>query len=513
MKQFMQSVLMKQNAVSFSEQGCSVDDIVAVAAGAQVLLDPAALENMRHTQRLMQQAIARGTPIYGLTTGIGDLYSVRLTAEEIRLTQINMLRSHASGVGAPLDSWNVRAIMATIIVAMLKGASGVSPELVETMAAMLNKGVIPRAPVGGSVGYLIATAHIGLAVFGYGEAWLDGELLSGAEALARAGIPCREPGPREGHALISGTYEITGLGAIALARCEALIAVADLAGAMSLEAMHGNTRGYDPRLQRYRPHPGQTETAARLLTLLQGSEILEKYRDHRLQDALSLRCIPQVHGAVRDAIGWCRQVMTIELNSLTDNPVFIIEDGELLALPGGNGHGAPVALALDMLAIAIASLSTISQARSDRLVNRHLSGLPAFLSASGGSSAFSISPCVAAALSADNRALAAPASVHTVSTVAGQEDHISLGVASARKAQTAVTNLADLLSVELLCAAQALDFHASLTPGQATGAARDLIRSKVAFRDSDREMYPDLQAVRQFIDNGELNQIIAAALS
>ncbi len=514
MKDFMHAVLMKQERVILSDQGCSVDDIVAIAAGAKISLDTASLENMRKTQMLMQSAITSGMPIYGLTTGIGDLYSVKLTPEEIKRTQLNMLRSHASGVGEPLDACNVRAIMATIIVAMLKGASGVSPELLATMVAMLNQGVIPRAPMGGSVGYLIATAHIGLAVFGEGESWYQGELLSGAEALRRAGIAVREPGPREGHALISGTYEISGLGAIALVRCEALIKLADLAGAMSLEAMKGNIRGYDARLHRFRPHPGQIETAERLVKILADSAILAHYRDHRLQDALSLRCIPQVHGAVRDTIAWCRRVLEIEINSLTDNPVFIVEDNVLVALPGGNGHGAPVALALDHLAIAIAALSTISQARSDRLVNGHLSGLPGFLSADqGGGSAFSISPCVAAALSAENRLLAAPASVHTMSTVAGQEDHISQGAASARKAQAATRNLADLLSVELLCAAQALDFHAPLQPATVTSAALQLIRTKVAFRDRDRAMYPDLAAVRQFIDNGELNKIVDAVMA
>lgn len=514
MKDFMHAVLKKKETITLSEQGCTVEDIVAIAAGAKVMLDPCSLENMRKTQQLMQDAITSGVPIYGLTTGVGDLYSVKLTPEEIRQTQLNMLRSHASGVGTPLDSWNVRAIMATIIVAMLKGASGVSPELLETIAAMLNKGVTPRAPLGGSVGYLIATAHIGLSVFGYGESWFEGKWLSGAEAMQRAGITIREPGPREGHALISGTYEITGLGAIALVRCEALIALADLAGAMSLESMRGNVRGFDPRLHRFRPHPGQLETADRLLKLLADSEILDAHRHYRLQDALSLRCIPQVHGAVRDAITYCRKVLTTELNSLTDNPIFIVEYDELVALPGGNGHGAPVALALDNLAIAVATLSTISQARSDRLVNQHLSGLPAFLSGrEGGGAAFSISPCIAAALSAENRALAAPASVHTLSTVAGQEDHISQGALAARKVQTAIENLADLLSVEFLCAAQALDFHKPLRPGKATAAAWELIRTKVTFRVSDREMYPDLADVRRFIDDGSLNHIVDNVLS
>lgn len=490
----------------------TIQDLVAIAHGAKVLLDPAALDGMRPVQAMIVGAIAEGRPIYGLTTGIGDLYSVRLTAEQIEATQIDMLRSHASGVGAPLDTVSVRAIMAAMIRAMLHGASGVSPDLVLTMAEMLNRGVTPWAPVKGSVGYLIATAHIGLSVFGEGQSWFDGALLPADEALSRAGIALRRPLPREGHALISGTYEISGLGTLALHEVERLVALADLSGAMSIEAMRGNTRGFDPRLQAMRPHPGQAETARRLNLLLAESEILAANHDHRLQDALSLRCMPQVHGAARDAIAFARTALETELNALTDNPVFLIEDGALQALPGGNGHGAPVALALDFLAIAVASLSTMSQARSDRLVSAHLSGLPAFLMPAGGSG-FSISPCIAAALSAENRALAAPATVHTMSTVAGQEDHLSMGVHAAQKALAAAENLAGLVALELLLAAQAQDMHLPLTGGRASRAAYDLIRESVAFRDSDRAMYPDLALVRTLVDSGRFDEIVADAVA
>lgn len=496
---------IQQRPIRLGLAQLSVSDISAIAHGAQVELEEAALAGMDEVHSHVQQAIESGLAIYGLTTGVGDLYKVRLEPHELAEAQMNMLRSHASGVGPELDEPGVRAVMAVLIAACLKGHSGVSPDLVRTMTLMLNRGVTPWSPSGGSVGYLIVTAHIGLAVFGQGKAYFNGELVPGAEALRRARIAQRMPGPREGHALISNTCEITGLGALALQRVQDLLPLADLAGAMSIEAMRGNTRGFDPRLQRLRPHPGQIETADHLLRLLADSEIVAAHWNHRLQDALSLRCIPQVHGAVRDALTYAAHVLQIEINSVTDNPVFVVEDNTLVALPGGNGHGMPTALALDHLAVAIAALSSMSQARSDRLTNHHLSGLPAFLGdGSGAHSGFMIPPYVAAALSADNRMLAAPASVHNISTCAGQEDHVSMGVAAARKARQAADNLADLLSIELLCAADGLDFHAPLCPGLGTGKALAIIRQRVARRTEDRAMYPDLAVLRAMIDDGSL---------
>jgi len=496
------------------KQPTSISDITAIARGAKVDLCPDAIAGMKPVQELLHKAISEGRPIYGLTTGVGDLYTVKLKPEDISRAQLNMLRSHASGMGAPLDELAVRAIMATMIKALLQGCSGVSPELVRTMSEMLNRGVVPWSPGKGSVGYLIATSHIGLVVFGEGKAWYQGELLSGCEAMKRAGIEVIAPGPREGHALISGTYEITGIGALAVQHTEELVPIADIAGAMSLEALKGNSRGYDARLQAMRAHPGQVATAARLRALLEDSAILAAHRDHRLQDALSLRCIPQVHGGVRDAIAYCREVVTIEINSVTDNPVFVIEDGELVPLPGGNGHGAPTALALDVLAIAIAHVSTMSQARSDRLTNGHISELPPFLvGESGANSGFMIPPYAAAAIAGDNRSLASPASVHTVTTCASQEDHVSMGASAAIKARTAADNLADILSIELICAAQGLDFHLPLRPGKGTGAAYDVIRRAVPSRDADRAMYPELHAVRQLIGNSMLAAAVEQALT
>lgn len=488
----------------------SIAEVVAVARGAHVTISEDAIAAMQRTHELVGAVLEQGRPVYGLTTGVGDQYSVGVDPSAVASTQLGMLRSHASGIGEPHDETVVRAIMATMVKALSQGASCVSPRLVLTMAEMLNRRVTPWAPSQGSVGYLTSTAHIGLAVFGHGRAWFDGELLPGDEAMRRAGIATFAPGPREGHALISGTYEITGIGALAVSAARDLVDVADAAGALSLEALRGNSKGYDARLQRMRPHDGQIETASRLRALLEGSAILAANVDHRLQDALSLRCIPQVHGSVRDAIDYVERTIGIEIDSVTDNPVFVVEDGALVALPGGNGHGAPTALALDLLTIAVAELSTMSQARSERLTNRHLSELPPFLVPDGSAaSGYMIPPYVAAALAGENRALAAPATVHTVSMCAGQEDHVSMGTTAAIQARTAIANASGIVAIELLCGAQAADFHLPLRPGRGTAAVVDAIRAHVPFRDADREMAPEIEAVRTLVVDGTLAAIVA----
>ncbi|WP_409159770.1 histidine ammonia-lyase [Pectobacterium sp. B2J-2] len=500
-----------QDAVILGRTTTTIEELVRIADGTPVMLDPEALTHMDHVSRYIHHAIADGKVIYGLTTGVGDLVTKRLSADQIGLMQMNMLRSHACGMGPALPEREVRALMAVMLKSLLQGYSGVSAELARHMCQMLNQRITPWSPSGGSVGYLIATAHIGLSVFGEGQCWYQGQLLPSDVALARAGIVKRTPGPREGHALISGTYEITALACLVIGDFEQLLPVADMAGGMCLEALKGNTRGYDARLHALRPHDGQQETARILRCLLRDSEILAQYRNHRVQDALSLRCIPQIHGAVRDQLAHCRQIVTIELNSVTDNPVFLIEDNELVILPGGNGHGAPLALALDALAVAIAQVSTASQARSDRITNVHLSGLPAFLvGASGANSGMMIPPYVAAALAGDNRSLAAPASVHTVSTCAGQEDHISMGVSSARKAMKLVENAVDIVAIELLCACQAIEFHRPLRASSGTELTLSLVRQKVAFRNSDTALYPDMHALRDLIASGVLSRQLNA---
>ena len=406
-------------SITLGQAPGTVDEIVRIADGAPIALEKAALDNMARVSSRIQRAIEQGQVIYGLTTGVGDLVTTRLSPDRMTDTQLNMLRSHACGVGPDLTVREVRAMMAVTLKSLLQGYSGVTPALAQR--------------------------------------------------------------------------------------------IADMAGGMCLEAMRGNTRGYDARLHALRPHPGQQETAQNLRRLLKGSEILARYRDHRVQDALSLRCIPQIHGAVRDQLAHCRQIMTIELNSVTDNPLFLVEEDRLIVMPGGNGHGAPTALALDALAVAIAQLSTASQARCDRITNTHLSGLPAFLiSPDSGYSGMMIPPYVAAALAGDNRSLAGPASIHTVSTCAGQEDHVSMGVASARKALKAVENAVDIVAIELLCACQALEFHRPLRAAVGSEATLERVRQAVPFRDKDTLLYPDIHALRALIHQGELSAMLQA---
>ncbi|MDR2378189.1 MAG: aromatic amino acid ammonia-lyase [Bifidobacteriaceae bacterium] len=524
--------------VCFDAGPSAIADFARLARGAELRIGADVLARVERGRelagRLVESARARGEPIYGLSTGVGDLYDQVGAPQDPAGAQMGLLRSHACAVGRPHGQAAVRAIMGAQIKALAQGRSAARPVLIETMAQMLNRGVVPIAPSQGSVGYLTATAHIGLAVFGEGEAWFAGRRLAAAEALAAAGIAGLSPGPREGLALISGTYEISGIGALAAHAARGLVGVADLAAAMSLEALRGNTRGYDARVQSMRPHPGQIETARRLRALLAGSQIVAANRAHRLHDPLSLRCVPQVHGSVRDALDYVETALTTELNAVTDNPVFVVagegaealaslsdadaagfggeragEGAEALALPNGNGHGAPVALALDLLAIAVAEISTMSQARSDRLTNAHVSELPPFLAGgAAGMCGLMIPPYAAAALAAENRALASPATVHTTSTCAGQEDHVSMGTGAAVKARQAVANAERIVAIELLCAAQALEFHRPALPGAATGAAYQLIRDRVPPRDTDRFMAPDVEAVWELVAGGALDRLV-----
>lgn len=501
--------------VAIGSTPLSIDDIVAVARhGAPVLLtEEAALAVKGMRVRMLAGLDADGPPVYGLTTGVGDLYDVSVAPEHASSAQLKMLKSHACGVGEPYPPEVMRAMILLIVRAMAQGRSGVGLGLVETLVAMLNRGVTPWAPGRGSVGYLIGTAHIGLVTAGLGRAYFEGELLPGAEAMRRAGLPALELGPREGHALISGTYEVTAMAALAVHDARLLTAAADIAAAMSLEALRGNDRAFDPRVQQVRPHPGQAATAANLRALLDGSAIVAAHRHHRLQDPLSLRCAPQVHGSVRDALDYAERTVTIEANSVTDNPLFSIAGDELTTHTGGNGHGAPVAMALDVLAIAVTHLLNISERRTDRLTNAHFSELPAFLAAPGGEdSGFMIPQYVAASLAAEARALAQPASVHNIPTSAMQEDHVSMGVPAGWQARQAVEYAQQGLGIEILAAAQGLEHHGTLRPGAGTGAAYRAVRERVAALEEDREMYPDLAAARELVADGSLVAAVEAVV-
>ncbi len=448
--------------------------------------------------------------VYGVNTGFGALSETRISASDIRALQRNLVRSHSTGVGPDLGAAEVRGMMLLRAQVLALGHSGVRGLLVDTLVAMLNRGLHPRIPAQGSVGAsgdLAPLAHLALAMIGEGEAEIDGRLLPGAEALKAAGIAPVVLEAKEGLALINGTQYMASLGTLAILEAERLCRAADVAGAMSLEALKGSTRPFDERLQAARPHPGQAVVAKNLRALLAESDIMESHRDcGKVQDAYSLRCMPQVHGATRDALAWVRRVHEIEINSVTDNPSVFVEGGKADLISGGNFHGQPLALALDLAAIAVAELANISERRVEQLVNPALStGLTAFLAAGSGlHSGFMIAQVASASLVSENKILCHPASVDSIPSSAGKEDHVSMGSVSARKLQQVVTNVRHSLAIEIMTAAAGVDQRKPLKPSKGVTAAQEKVRAKVAPMTEDRPLYRDIEAVAELITNGDL---------
>jgi len=495
----------------------SIPDVVALARtpGARVVLDPAAVTALRASRGLVDAAIARGETIYGINTGFGKLANVRVAADQLDQLQVNLIRSHAAGVGRPLEPDEVRAAMLLRANVLLRPTSGVRPELVEALARLLNAGVVPLVPEQGSVGAsgdLAPLSHIAMVLIGEGEV-REGAAGGGrgaAEALAAARLAPYRFAPKEGISFINGTQAQTALLALLVHDAEILWRTAVGAAAMSLEALRGTPTPLDPRIHTARPHPGQVRTAELMRSLLRESEIRESHRvnDDRVQDAYSLRCTPQVLGAVADAIRFAREVATIELNASTDNPL-VFENGEVLS--GGNFHGQPVAQALDFLAVALTTLQAIAERRVERLVNPDLSqGLPAFLTRDPGlSSGFMMVQITAASLVAESRALAMPASIGSIPTDANQEDFVPMGMASALKTRRILANARRVIAAELLCAAQGLDLLQPLRPGTGVAAVhqrlRDTAAGGVAPLAEDRPPAPDLERLAALIVAGALD--------
>lgn len=449
----------------------SLSKTVQVSSGEQVLLSDHARRRVIQSRTFVEEIIDRGEVVYGINTGFGALSEVTIPADELRAVQVNLVRSHACGVGEALPETAVRAMMLHRANVLAKGFSGCRPIIIETLIAMLNNGVHPVIPSKGSVGAsgdLAPLAHLALVAIGEGEAIYRGSRMSGSEALLEAGIEPLMLEAREGLALLNGTQAMTAVGGLAVFAAEKLAAASDVIGAMTLEALRGTPVAFDDRIHAARPHKGQRESARRLRDFMMHSEIRESHRDRkadpRVQDAYSLRCMPQVHGAVRDALEHVRGVIEIEINSATDNPLVFVDQREVIS--GGNFHGEPIALALDYAAIAVADLGTISERRIERLVNPSLSGLPAFLSPQPGTnSGFMIAQVTAASLIAENNILAHPASVFTLPTSANKEDHVSMGMTAALKLVQIVRNVELILAIEMLCAAQGLEFLKPLKPG------------------------------------------------
>jgi histidine ammonia-lyase len=469
----------------------TLEQTAAVADGAEVALARGARERIERSRRVVEQIIERGETVYGINTGFGALADVTIPPDKLRELQVNLVRSHSCGVGEPLSERIVRAMMLLRANVLAKGYSGCRALVVEALIGMLNAGVHPVIPSRGSVGAsgdLAPLAHLALVVIGEGEAIYKGERMAGGEALKRAAIEPITLEAKEGIGLLNGTQAMTAVGGLALLRADRLADAADVAGAMSLEALKGTPSAFDYKIHAVRPHPGQMASARRLRELIEGSEIRESHRDKaidpRVQDAYALRCMPQVHGAVRDALAHARRILEIETNSATDNPLIFAEANEVLS--GGNFHGEPVALALDYAAIAIADLGTISERRVERLVNPGLSGLPAFLTPEPGTnSGMMIAQVVAVSLIAENNVLAHPASVTNLPTSANKEDHVSMGMTSALKFQQVVGNVEMILAIELMCAAQGLEFLKPLKPGGRLQEVYRRVRERVPALERD----------------------------
>ncbi len=492
----------------------SLGDIGRVAAGPEtrVVLSREAAVGMAESRALIERLVTSGEPVYGVTTGFGRLADVAIPPEDRTALQHNLVRSHASGVGAPMDRTAVRALMLLRANALARGHSGCRVVLVERLLALLNAGIHPRVPEFGSVGAsgdLAPLAHVALALLGEGPAEQGGVESPVGGLMAAAGIEVLALGSKEGLALINGTQATTGIGVLSLLAAERALEAAEVAGAMSLDALLGTPEPFREEIQNARPHPGQKRSAARLRGLLAGSEIRESHRegDHRVQDAYSLRCMPQVHGAAHEALGYVRRILETEANSATDNPLVFPEAGVVVS--GGNFHAQIVSQALDLLTIAVADLAAISERRVERLLNPDLSmGLPAFLTSRPGlESGFMIAQVTAVDLLAEMRILSHPASVDSVTTSANQEDHVSMGLAAARKASRTVDCLERVLAIELMCAAQGIDYRRPLRSSGAVEEAHARIRLDVSKLEGDRMLGPDLETLTELIRSGALAAI------
>ena len=508
--------MAQRTAIGLTGDDLTVEDVWAVAVeGTRAELSDRARERMNAAREVVERA-AHGSRehTYGVNTGFGRFVAVAIPEEQTGELQLRLLRSHACGVGEPYPDEIVRAAMLLRSNALAKGNSGARVETVELLLALLNQGVLPVVPSRGSVGAsgdLAPLAHLALPLVGEGEAWIDGERLSGAEALARASLDPVRLEAKEGLSLVNGTQFMAAMLALGLVRARRLARVADIACALSVEALQGSRTSFLPQIHELRPLRGQKAAAANVLHLLEGSAIIEAHRwCDKVQDAYSLRCAPQVHGACRDLLDYGEYTAAVELNAATDNPLVLVDDEELVS--NGNFHGQPLAFALDALAMAVAELASISERRLERLVNPNLSeGLPAFLTTDGGlNSGFMIPQYVAASLVSENKVLCHPASVDSIPTSAGQEDHVSMGNAAGLKAWQVLANSERAVAIELLAGAQAVEFHAPLEPGAGGRAARAAVRERSARLREDRPLAGDIEAVAAAIRDGSLLAAVEA---
>ena len=517
------------HAVTLDGESLNISTVVAVANSwqhpetVQVELAPGAVEGVRASRQAVERLVASRQVVYGITTGFGAFKDRLIAPDETAQLQRNLLMSHTVGVGPLLPEAVVRAMILIRANTLAKGYSGIRLETLQALLALLNHGVHPVVPAQGSVGAsgdLAPLAHMAVVLIGLGEATYHGERMSGAEALRRSGLEPVALQAKEGVSLLNGTALMTALGCLTASRAGRLLQTADVAAALSLEALNGTTLAFDARLHAVRPHPGQVACAAHLRALLEGSELVRGGSSTNVQDAYTLRCIPQVHGAVRDALTHVEKVLQVELNAATDNPLIFRDAEGDVALSGGNFHGEPVALAMDYLGLALTDLGNMSERRIARLLDAGTNGgvLPPFLTEQGGlHSGFMMVQYTAAALASENKVLAHPASADSIPTSANTEDHVSMGATAARKAEQILTHVETIVALELLCAAQGVDFRRRKEPtlrlGNGTGSAYAAIRDKVPFLAADEVMYPHIENARRLVQEGQIAEAAERGLA
>ena len=507
------------NALHISGNDLTLEAVREVAVKRRaVLLAPDSRAMVEQARAVVEAIVSSNQVAYAITTGVGKLSDVRIAGDQIRELQVNLVRSHAVGVGEPLPLAETRSMMLLRANSLAKGHSGVRPVVIDTLCEMLNRGVTPIVPSQGSVGAsgdLAPLAHLALALIGEGECYDErGTRLASGDALKRAQIKPIVLEAKESISLINGTQAMLALGTLALLSAETLVDSADVIGGLSCDALKGTDAAFDERIHKVRPHSGQMKTAANLRRMLEGSQIRESHREcGRVQDAYSLRCIPQVHGAVRDTLAHCREVFEVEANAAVDNPLVFLTNPKLTqgdVISGGNFHGEPLAFASDFLAIALSALAGISERRIERLVNPTLNeGLPPFLAPSAGlNSGFMMAQVTAAALVSENKVFAHPASVDSITTSGNKEDYVSMGMTAALKLRRVVENTRNVLAIEAMAVAQALDFLAPLKTSKRGQAAHAVIRSVCATMERDRVMYPDFARMAQLLADGKIAEAL-----
>ncbi|MCF8074701.1 MAG: histidine ammonia-lyase [Desulfotignum sp.] len=507
---------MNEKTIVLDGDHFQLEELVGIARNQwQVVIADTSKTRIHKARTLVDIWVKKGERIYGVTTGFGALSDVPISYADTKRLQKKILLSHAAGMGKQMPEDVVRAMIALRINDFCRGNSGLRLQTIQMLADLLNTGIVPVVPEKGSVGAsgdLVPMAHLSLVMIGEGEAVVDGQRMSGAKALAARSLKPLELAAGEGLALINGTQFMIALGCLALHDALNLCKHADIAASMSLETLMGTRTAFDPRIHQARPHPGQIMAARNMLKITENSEIISSHHDcSRIQDAYTLRCSPQVHGASWDAFAYVDNVIRVEMNASTENPLIFPESEEFLS--GGNFHGQPLALACDFLGIAIAELANISERRIERLVNPQLSGLPAFLVEDGGlNSGYMIAQYAAAALVSENKGLAHPASVDSIPTSANKEDHVSMGAFAARKCRDIVLNTENVIAIELLCGAQAIDLFTNIKAGEGTLAAYGTIRQHVAYMTEDRQLSKDIATVKALLEDGAIVRAVESAV-